>query len=135
MRKPVVLTIALALSLIVLMWGYEAVVMYYSPAAPWGMMGPAMMGSRGGPWSECGPGVMMRGYGPNWGRDLNLSADTVKSELERWVTWQGNSRLKVGDVKEKDADTIVAEIVTKDSSLVQRFAVNRHTGFFQNSEN
>jgi len=134
MRKPVVLTIALALSLVVLTWGYEAFVMSYSPAAPWGVMGLGMMGSRGGPWGHYGPDVMMRGYGPNWGRDLNLSADSVKSDMERWISWQGNSRLKVGDVKEKDADTIVADIVTKDNSLVQRFAVNRHSGFFQNSE-
>ncbi len=33
-------------------------------------------------------------------------------------------------VKEQDADLIVADIVTKDnSSVLQRFVVNRHTGF------
>jgi hypothetical protein len=48
---------------------------------------------------------------------------------------QGNTRLKLGDVSEKDADTITADIVTKDKdALVQRFAVNRHTGFTQPSE-
>jgi hypothetical protein len=64
-----------------------------------------------------------------------LSTDDVKARLERWITWQGNPRLKVGDVKEKDADTIEADIVTKDNSLVQRFAVNRHTGFYRPTEN
>ncbi len=33
-------------------------------------------------------------------------------------------------VTEKDADTIVAEIVTLDGSLVQRYEVNRDTGLF-----
>ncbi len=46
-----------------------------------------------------------------------------------WLTWRGNERLKVGEVKEKDADTITAEIVTKDNSLVERFIFDRHTGF------
>ena len=84
---------------------------------------------------------MMRGYSPGVGsgwnqswRDLNLSTDNVKTYMERWLAWQGNPRLKVGDVKEKDADTIVADIVTKDNSLVQRFVINRHRGFFQPSE-
>ena len=45
-------------------------------------------------------------------------------------SWRGNPRLKVGDVKEKDADTITADIVTKDNSLVQRFIINRHTGAY-----
>ena len=47
---------------------------------------------------------------------------------------RGNPRLKVGEVKEQDADTIVADIVTKDNSVVQRFTVNRHNGFYRPSE-
>ena len=43
-----------------------------------------------------------------------------------------NPNLKVGDVKEKDADTIVAEVITKDKdALVQRLQFNRHNGFVQ----
>jgi hypothetical protein len=34
----------------------------------------------------------------------------------------------VGKVEEKDGDTFVAEIVTKDGSLVQRLEVDRHRG-------
>jgi len=97
------------------------------------MSGPA-------PWGGYGPS-MMRGYGPGAGpgwsagwRDLNLSTDNVKTYMERWLMWQGNPRLKVGEVKEKDADTIVADIVTKDNSLVQRFVINRHSGYFRPSE-
>ena len=54
----------------------------------------------------------------------------MKARVERWLTWRGNPRLKVGEVKEKDADTITADVVTKDNSLVQRFIINRHTGAF-----
>ncbi len=88
-----------------------------------------------------GPG-MMRSYGPGngpgYGRGdvqnnqaLNLTTDDVKTRIERWLTWRGNPRLKVGEVKEKDADTITADIMTKDNSLVQRFIVDRHTGVFR----
>lgn len=132
MRRPFLVPLSIAIILIVLMLGFEAA------SRPWGMMGP------NGPWGGYGPptmhSYMMRGYGPwSWSpwsssRDLNLSVDAVKAQAERWVAWQGNPRLKVGDVKEKDADTIVADVVTKDNSLVQRFSVNRHTGFVQDVE-
>ena len=86
-----------------------------------GMMGQGMMGRHGG---------MMGG---NWGYippPVNLSVADVKSYMERWVEATGNPRLKLGKVVEKDTDTITADIVTKDDSLVQVFDVNRHTGFF-----
>jgi hypothetical protein len=96
-----------------------------------------MRGWRGG----YGPG-MMGGYGPGYGPgvaqgeqntapNLNLTADNVKARIEGWLAWRGNPHLKVGEVKDKDADTITADIVTKDNSLVQRFIVDRHTGFFR----
>jgi hypothetical protein len=120
----------------------------------WGMMGgygPGWMhrdgygpGFRGGdgPRDGYGPGWMRRGgYGPGFDcpglgsyarqGDLNLTVDDVKTRLERWLDWRGNSRLKIGEVKEKDADTIVADIVTKDNSLVNRFTVNRRTGVYR----
>ena len=130
MRRPFLISVALAISLVVLLLGYQALLVFsYSPG-PSGMMGPQMMG---GPcqWGGCGPGFMMHGYGPGWSGsgDLKLSVENAKAHLDRWISWQGNPRLKVGDVKEKDADTIVADIVTKDNSLVQRLAINRHSGF------
>ena len=73
-----------------------------------------------------GPG-MMGDYGC-WGNpgNLNLSTDDVKNCLERMIR---NPNLKVGEVKEKDADTIVADIVTKDKdALVQSLDFNRHSG-------
>lgn len=90
--------------------------------------GPGMMNGNGQPYRR-GEGNSRRQVTVD-----NLSADNVKSYFERIIAEQGNSRLKVGDVKEKDADTIVADIVTKDNSLVQRFAVNRHTGFYKPEE-
>jgi hypothetical protein len=81
--------------------------------------------------------MMRQGYGPGYGpqgdahgnQAVNLSTDDVKARMESWLAWRQNSHLKVGDVKEKDADTISADIVTKDNSLVERFIVNRHNGF------
>jgi hypothetical protein len=79
-----------------------------------------------------GPG-MMRGYGYNRGGEaqtnLNLTADDVKKRMEHWLEWRDNPRLKLGEVKEKDADTFTVDVVTKDNSLVDRFIVDRHTGF------
>jgi len=101
-----------------------------------GGYGPGMMQGNG-----YGPGMMQgNGNGPGYGtgydrrgnvqgtQTLNLTTDDVKSRIERWLVRQGNPRLKVGDVKEKDADTITADVVTKDNSLVDRFIVDRHTG-------
>ncbi len=123
-----------------------------------GMMGSGggMMGSGYGMMGGYGPGWMHgsgrrlgAGYGPencpgfrdrtaSAGRfgqqgDLNLSVEDVKRELQRWLTIEDNPRLQLGDVKEKDADTIEADIVTKDNSLVQRYQVNRKTGFYRPS--
>jgi hypothetical protein len=99
--------------------------------------GPGMMASGGG----YGPGWMMHGYGGGYGpdmmygygqakqSDLNLTVDQVKQYLGQMIR---NPNLTVGEVKEKDADTIVAEIVTKQGNgLVQRLGFNRHNGFVQ----
>jgi hypothetical protein len=129
---------------------------------PGGMMGPGygmgygmmggwgrgMMGGYGPGWMMRGYGYgpgMMRGYGMGYGMgpgmmgygpgyygnqgNLNLTADQVKQYLETMIR---NPNLKVGDVKEKDADTITADIVTKQGDqLVQRLDFNRHNGFVQ----
>jgi hypothetical protein len=111
-------------------------------AGPWNCPGFAQ-GNNGGPGygmrgGGYGPGYHMRGwgggYGPGYGaqqseQTLNLSTDDVKARMERWLAVRGNARLKLGEIKEKDADTITADIVTKDNSLVDRFIVDRHTGF------
>jgi hypothetical protein len=96
-----------------------------------------------GPWNMMGghgPG-MMRGYGPGaMFRDGNpaglsrfdssgLSVDDVKARFERWLIMQGNPRLKIGDVKETDGNAITVDVVTQENSLVQRFIVDRRTGY------
>lgn len=99
-----------------------------------GGSGPGMMGYGGG----CGPGTMGGpgyggGYGPGWmhgyARDLDLGTEQVKAYLGQMIR---NPRLKVGEVKQADDDTITAEVVTKDKdAVVQRFTVNRHTGYWR----
>ena len=101
-------------------------------------MGPGMMQGYGqgyghGPGYGMGPG-MMQGYGTPGGFSKDLSTDDVRTMLERQLAMTGNKRLKVGDVKEKDKNTIVADIVTADGSLVDRVAVNRHNGWTQREE-
>ncbi len=102
--------------------------------SPW-MMGPCGHGMMG--WGMRGPGMMGRGMmGRGWGQNtapanLNLSANDVKGYLQQWLVMAGNARLKVGAVIERDADTITADIVTTEKdALVQRFSINRHTGFY-----
>jgi hypothetical protein len=112
--------------------------------------GPGWMHRGDGNGQGYGPGYMHRGgYGPGWMRggqgygpcwdnqanagqtDLKLGTDDVKTRMERWLSFRNNPRLKLGEVKEKDADTITADIVTVDNSLVQRIDINRHTGVYQ----
>lgn len=99
-----------------------------------GGYGPGMMGGYGHGWmmqgygGGYGPG-MMYGYGVNNQTDMKLTAEQVKAYLQQMIR---NPNLTVGDVKEKDADTVVAEIVTKQgNSLVQRLDFNRHNGIVQ----
>lgn len=61
-------------------------------------------------------------------RDLKLSTDQVKKLADASLILTGNPRLKVGNVKEKDADTISVDIVTVDNALVVHRDVDRHTG-------
>lgn len=136
MHRPVFVVVVVAIALFALMYG--ALVAPYPPGGWWGpnmMAGPGMWGGYG-PCIMCGgygPGVASPGWNARW-RDQNLSGDNVKNYLDRWIAWQGNPHLKVGDVKEKDADTIIADIVTKDNSLVQRFVIDRHNGYSRPSE-
>ncbi len=127
-----------------------ATAIYLTPASAhgWGMMGGyGPGGAAAGDWN-C-PGFGRGGYGPEMmgygygddrqtdgqtGVNLNLTTENVKTRMERILAWQGNARLKLGDVKEKDADTITADVVTKDNSLVQRFDFNRHDGSYRREE-
>ncbi len=98
------------------------------------MMGPGMGRGHGqGQGMMMGPGTG-RGMGPGlvygWpaAGEQDLSVEDARGWLERKLAWHGNPRLKLGEVLEVDEDTIVAEIVTKDGSLVQKFAIDRRSG-------
>lgn len=96
------------------------------------MMGPGYMM---GPGQMMGPGMMGPGYmmRPGYGRGAmgapggEVSTDNVKAMLEQRLAMHNNPNVKVGKVEEED-DHIVAEIVTKDGSLVNRFKVDKETG-------
>ena len=95
------------------------------PMGPGMMMGPGAMGP-----GMMGPGMM--GWYAQPQANLNLSVDDVRGSVERWIAMMGNPRLKPGKVAAANADTITAEVVTVDKeALVQRYAVNRHTGYWQ----
>ncbi len=92
-------------------------------------MGPGMMrGCRGMMQDDEDQGVSQYGYVRP---PLQLSISDVKGYFEEWVARTGNSHIKVGPVTEKDKTTITVDIDTKDGSLVQRFDVNRATGYYQ----
>lgn len=101
-----------------------------------GMMGSGMMGGMmpGGEAGMMGPGMMGQGFGDRVVPSKHLSTDDVRHFLEHRLDRRGNKRLKVGDVKEEGKDSIIAEIVTVDDSLVERLKVDRHSGLLQRVE-
>jgi hypothetical protein len=85
------------------------------------MMGPGMMGP-----GMMGPGMMGRGMGAALPQDL--SSDQVRHMLTHHLAWRGKSGLKLGKVEEVDDDTITAEILGPDGTVVDKLEVDRHTG-------
>ncbi len=75
-------------------------------------------------------GGMYGGYGKHrfYKGDLDLTVEQVKDIIEGRLASQGNKNLKVGEVKAIDDDTVYAQIVTKDGSLVQELEIDRDTG-------
>lgn len=91
-----------------------------------GMMGPGMTNP-----GMMGPGMhglMGPGYGAAPDGGVDLSVVDVRNRLERWLAMNANPRLKVGDVKKQDDNLIIADIVTREGSLVDRYRVDRRTG-------
>lgn len=97
-------------------------------------MAPGTMGS--GMGQGMGPNMMGQGMGPGAMQALpqDLTLEQVRHMFEHRLDRMGNPNIKVGDVVEADEDTITAEIVTNDGSLVQRFMVDRHTGAMQSAQ-
>ena len=92
-------------------------------------MGHGMMGQGIG-HGMMGGGTMPGGQGTT-GRvtpDVHVTVEDARHFFGHQLTAWGNQRLKLGKVGEKDEDTITADIVTLDDSLVQRYAIDRHTG-------
>lgn len=85
-------------------------------------MGPAMMGANGAP---C-PGLTAANAS-----GAPLTIEDARKTVEQRLEWMGNGRLKVGTVEAKDDATISAEIVTLDGSLVEKFDIDRKTGFMR----
>ena len=109
----------------------------------WGqgyMMGQGHMMGQGymmGPGYMMAPDFNQRGnVGPGMMQTLreDLSIGDVRHMMEHRLRWMNNPNLKLGNVEEKDTDTITADIITKDGSLVQRLNVDRHTGWMQPSQ-
>lgn len=122
-------------------------------SGPHGQMAPGMlqggMPHQGAPRPEMmhrrmqgegmmGPGMKMRRGGHDFAMPIrpvvHLSVEDVRHALEHRLEWRGNKRLKVGKVKATDDDTIVAEIMTLDDSLVELLKVDRHSGSVQHAE-
>ncbi|PJK29036.1 hypothetical protein [Minwuia thermotolerans] len=94
------------------------------------MQGQGMMGGHGMMGGQ-GSGMMgsgMMGAAGMAALRQDLTVDEVRHILGHHIEWQGNPNLKLGTVEETDEDTITAEIVTRDDSLVRRLEINRHTG-------
>ena len=91
-------------------------------------------GGYGGMGQGHGYGGMGQGYG---GMGMaaplaeDLSSDGVRHIMEHRVARTGNPNLKVGEIVVQDDDTITADVVTQDGSLVRRFMVDRHTGMMR----
>jgi hypothetical protein len=97
--------------------GMEPAVGSSEGMGPRGMRQHGMMYSRG-----LGPALL---YGPP---DEGITVERARAMLEGVLAWHGNPRLKLGTVEEQNEETIVAEILTVDDSLVQRLAMDRTTG-------
>lgn len=102
------------------------------PGMGQGMMGPGMRQDRMGS-GMMGPGMRQDQMGRGMMQPLreDLTAKDVKHMMEHRLAWSGNPNVKVGKVEEQDDDTIIAEIVTQEGSLVERMKVDRHTGMMQ----
>lgn len=137
---------AIAAGLAASAWAADLSQPQTNPSGSGMMMGPGMMGSETMnqgmmPGMMMGHGMMsgMMGtgmgtcgmMGMTGGASAPLTVDQVKQNLTQWLAWQGNPRLKLGAVTEQKDGAISAEITTQDGSLVQKFIVNRATGWYQ----
>ena len=100
----------------------------------YGMRG-GRMGGYGRHGGQMGGGYGMRGgqmggYGMGFAANTAapITLDQVTSMMTARLAMWNNPNLKLGEITEKDENTISAEIVTLDGSLVQRLEFDRKTG-------
>lgn len=94
-------------------------------------MGPGMMQRGHGMGAQGRYGMGMR-YGQQGGQPL--SEAQIKNLLHNYVAGTNNPNLKVGKItKVPGKDYYVAEITTKDGSLVDKIDINEYTGWFRSA--
>jgi len=92
-------------------------------------MGQGMMG----PGYGRGPGMMGpgNGYGPRYQQPRKpLEEKDAKEIVETYVQSTRNPNLKLGNIEDKGS-VFEAEILTKDGSLADKIAVDKHTGWMR----
>jgi hypothetical protein len=109
-----------------------------------GMGHGGMMGGQGGMMGQgqgCGGqggmgqgGMGQGGMGMSGPMAEDISVAGVRNFMQHRLEAMGNPNLKLGEIVEKDEDTITADIVTQDGSLFRSFIINRHTGAMQPSD-
>lgn len=103
-----------------------------------GMMGEGMksrmMKMMRGMMAQGSMGQGMMGQGMRVVPGLNVTVRDVRLFMGKRLERLGNKRLKVGPVKQADERTITADIVTVDNSLVQRFKIDRDTGWVKKAK-
>jgi hypothetical protein len=98
------------------------------PPMAGGMMMCPMMQRMMGQGAMGGMGVL---YGMPDGAHEEITPERVRAFLEQRLAWHDNPRLKSGEIATATEETITAEIVTVDGSLVQKLAFNRYPGLFR----
>ena len=102
-------------------------------AAVLGLASLSAIASRGEHEGSCEKGDryerhgMMKEYRGD--RQLDLTAEQVKTLMEARLLMRGNDRLKVGQVAQKDEQTYLVDILTVDDSLVRQIEVDKNQGF------
>lgn len=97
--------------------------------------GPGMMGGfgMGGMMSARNQACNQDGSVPDFGfrrsaGASDLSVDDIRNRLDSAIAWNGNPNLKLGALRKNNPNTVSADIVTKDNSLVERLVFDRRSG-------
>jgi mono/diheme cytochrome c family protein len=99
-------------------------------------MGPGMMGGYGRGYGM-GRGMMGPGYGYGYEPQYRLPSKPLTekdagAEVEDYLKSIGNPNLKVGRITDK-GNAFEVEVLTKDDSLVDKFLVDKNTGWMKSA--